>query len=266
MLHTPSWPRWLTPILLAVLAVSLFFWLLLTPDGLLGKADAIGYAICHRIADRSFWIADRPLPLCARCTGMYLGNLVGLLYQLSLGRRGGLPPRRLLGVLGLFLLLFAVDGINSYLTFFSGVPGLYPPQNGLRLATGILLGISISAILVPVFNQVAWREWDPHPAFSSWRQLGSLVGAAALVSLAIASENPLFSYPLALLSTASLAATLILAYGMLWVIILKRDNLFSNWRELLPVLILGALAALAQIALVDALRYYLTGTWNGYTF
>jgi hypothetical protein len=39
-----------------------------TPPGLLGKADAIGYAVCHRIDLRSFHLGDRQLPLCARCT------------------------------------------------------------------------------------------------------------------------------------------------------------------------------------------------------
>ena len=36
---------------LVLLAVGLLFvgWLLNTPGGLLGKADAIGYAVCHRI-------------------------------------------------------------------------------------------------------------------------------------------------------------------------------------------------------------------------
>jgi hypothetical protein len=93
-----------------------------------------------------------------------------------------------------------------------------------------------------------------------------VLGSTGLLSLAVASQNPLLAYPLALLSIASLAATLIFAYGMLWVIFLKRDNTFMSWKQLLPVLALGALTALAQVALVDVIRYGLTGTWSGFTF
>ncbi|KAB2863423.1 MAG: DUF2085 domain-containing protein, partial [Anaerolineae bacterium] len=64
--------------------IALFFaiviigaWLLATPAGVLGKADAVGYAICHRITVRSFEAFDRQLPLCARCTGIYLGVASG---------------------------------------------------------------------------------------------------------------------------------------------------------------------------------------------
>ena len=39
-------------VLAAVIIVTV--WLAKTPDGLLGKADAIGYAVCHRIDARSF--------------------------------------------------------------------------------------------------------------------------------------------------------------------------------------------------------------------
>src|SRR4030067_1376746 len=82
--------------MLVLASVGLLFlgWLFNTPPGLLGKADAIGYAVCHRIDLRSFHLGDRTLPLCARCTGMFLGALVGLVYQAVIGkRRIGRPPR-----------------------------------------------------------------------------------------------------------------------------------------------------------------------------
>ena len=56
---------------LVVVAAALVLtgWLVNTPPGLLGKLDAIAYAVCHRIAARSFQIGNVPLPLCApACT------------------------------------------------------------------------------------------------------------------------------------------------------------------------------------------------------
>src|SRR5512143_3851532 len=87
-----GWPG--LAVALAATAIVLFFWLLNTPAGLLGKADAIGYAVCHRIDARSFHIGERQFPLCARCSGMYLGAMVALLYQAVTGRRrAGMPGR-----------------------------------------------------------------------------------------------------------------------------------------------------------------------------
>ena len=72
---------------LVIAAVVVVLWLIYTPEGLLGKADAIGYAVCHRIDLRSFHLGDRQLPLCVRCSGMYLGALLGLAYQAWLAPR-----------------------------------------------------------------------------------------------------------------------------------------------------------------------------------
>ena len=81
--------RWL---LLGFAFVLTVVWLFLTPEGLLGKADAVGYSVCHRISVRSFHIGERPLPLCARCSGMFLGALLGLVYQAAQGKKGKMPP------------------------------------------------------------------------------------------------------------------------------------------------------------------------------
>lgn len=254
------------PALLVLLGILGFTWLLLTPPGLLGKADAIGYAVCHRIAERSFFLGERALPLCSRCSGMYLGALAGFLYQMGLGRRGGLPARRIQIIFGIFLLAFGLDGINSYLTFFPQLANLYQPQNGLRLLTGTLMGTAISALLVPTFHQVVWQAWEDRPFLSSFRQMLVLLIMAGLIAGSIASENPLLIYPLALLSIASLLILLILAYTMLWTLLLKRENTFSNWKQLQPILLLGILTTFLQIIAIDAVRYGLTGTWQSFSF
>src|ERR1035437_3699001 len=101
--------QWLTGLLFVATAALVVGWLIETPAGLLGKMDAIGYGICHRIAARSFDIGGRPMPLCARCTGMYLGALIALAYQSRLGKHGGLPSKKILAVLVFFLAAFGID-------------------------------------------------------------------------------------------------------------------------------------------------------------
>ena len=89
--------RWFVPLAaLLVLAGFLF----ITPPGLLGKADGIGYAVCHRIDQRSFHIGDRQLPLCARCTGEFNAAGVALIFMGFVSRkRSSMPPKGILAVL-----------------------------------------------------------------------------------------------------------------------------------------------------------------------
>jgi uncharacterized membrane protein len=252
-------------LLAAFIAALLTVWLHFTPPGLLGKADAVGYAVCHHIDARSFHLGERALPLCARCSGMYLGALGGALYQLRRGRRGGLPRLRVALPLGLLGLAFAVDGINSYLHFFPGVAGLYPPNNTLRLITGTGLGLVVSAVLLPAFHQTAWADWDERPALESWRDLGGLLLVGAAVVLLVRSENALLLYPLALLSSATVLAILSLCYGLLALIVTRGENQARSLRDLWIPLAVGFAIALLQTALIDWLRFSLTGTWNGFT-
>lgn len=251
---------------LLVLVVLLVFstWWLNTPSGLLGKADAAGYAVCHQITSHSFSIGGRQLPLCARCSGMYLGALLGVVYLTRLGKRGGMPSRKIMLVLGIFLLAFGLDGINSYLHFFPGAPALYQPENWLRLLTGTGMGLGIASVLVPVTSQVFWLDYDPRPALEGWRQFLPLLGLAALLDLAVLSEIPLLLYPLALLSAGAIFLILTMVYAMIWMMLFKRENSFRRYRELWVPLLAGLLLALLQVSAFDAFRFWLTGVWTGF--
>ncbi len=241
-------------------------WLLNTPEGLLGKADAIGYAVCHRIDLRSFHLGDRQIPLCARCSGMYLGAVLGLVYQWRTApRRGGMPPRRLWPLLILFVLAFAFDGVNSYLQLFPGVPNLYQTQNWTRMVTGTGMGLAMAAVLYPAFNQTIWQTWDARPALEPRAMLPLLLLAVLLVGLTL-SENALILYPLALIGAAGVLVILTMVYGMVVVMVLKAENRFTALEQLALPLVAGFGLGLAQIAGLDFIRYLLTGTWDGFHF
>lgn len=260
--------RWRFPwngiVLLAVI-VLLVGWLLNTPAGLLGKADAVGYAVCHRIDLRSFHLGERQLPLCARCSGMYLGAMLGLLYQAKLGsRKAGTPPRRVIALGAVLGLAFALDGINSFASFFPRGALLYEPQNWLRLVTGTGMGVLISIALFPAFNQTVWKNWQPQPAIPDLKTTLGLLALSVVVILMVLSENPLLLYPLALISAAGVLVLLSMVYCMLWLMVTRRENRYTNIPELLLPLVGGFGLALLQIVLLDAGRFLLTGTWDGF--
>ncbi|HEX7568576.1 MAG TPA: DUF2085 domain-containing protein [Anaerolineaceae bacterium] len=255
--------RWLLP---SVTGMLLLLWLAETPPGLLGKADAIGYAVCHRIASHSFFLDGRQFPLCARCTGMYLGALLGLVYSFQKGHRAGFPPRRILVVLGVFVLGFGVDGVNSYLNLLSDIPFLYSSTNWLRLLTGTMFGLGVGIYLASAFKQAAWKEYENRPALANLRQLGILVVLGGVIDLAVLSGNPLLLYPLALLAApTAVLMILTLAYTMLWVVVFKLDNTFVSWRTLWFSLVSGFSTALMQVIVIDVIRMAVTGTWAGFS-
>ena len=252
---------------LVFLAVGLLFlgWLLNTPEGLLGKADAVGYAVCHRIDARSFHLGERQVPLCARCSGMFLGAVLGLGYQAVLSRRkAGLPPWRVILVLVGLVAAFAVDGVNSFMHFFPGSPSLYEPNNTLRLATGTGMGLAIAAAIFPSFNQTVWKDWQKEPALGGLRSLAGLLALAVTLDLVILTENPLVLYPLALISAAGVLVLLTLVYTMVWLMVLRAENRFLRLSQLTLPLVGGFGLGLLQIALLDLVRYLLTGTWDGF--
>jgi len=250
------------------IAVGLLFigWLFNTPAGILGKADAVGYAVCHRIDLRSFHIHGRQMPLCARCTGMYLGAMLGLVYQsVTARKRTGLPSLKVMILLGLLVAAFGIDGINSYLHFFPGFKGLYEPQNWLRLLTGTGMGVSISSVLFPAFNQSAWKDYNEQKAIPGFRSLGILLFLAVVLDLIVISEFWPALYVLALISAGGVLVLLTMVYTMVFLMLLRRENLFEKINQMLVPIAAGFLMAMLQIAAIDYVRLWLTGTWNGFS-
>lgn len=261
--------RWFVP-LAALLAFGVWFYI--TPPGLLGKADAVGYAICHRIDERSFHIGDRQLPLCARCTGEFNAAAIALLFFAIVSpRKSGMPGWKLGAPLLFFFLAFGIDGTNSYLYLLKqnadgalqNVPNLYIPNNTLRLFTGSGMGIALASILYPAFNQSAWKESDPQPALG-WKKLGTLIGIILLVDLAILTEHPAVLYPIAILSVLGVLALLISVFSMVWLLMMRQENMFTDLRQMWMPLLAGTTLTFLMITAIDLLRFRLTGTWGGF--
>ncbi len=261
--------KWFVPIA-AIIAFAA--WMYISPEGALGKLDAIGYAVCHRIDARSFQIDDRQLPLCARCTGEFYAAGIALLFQLFVsGKRSKLPSRGIIAVLILFFLAFGIDGSNSYLYLLKqtsggaleGIPNLYIPNNTLRLFTGSGMGIALAAVLYPIVNQSIWRELDERPALE-WKNFSVLVALVILVNLLILTDSLFVLYPIAYLSALGTLALLVLVFTILWIIIMKQDNTFDHPRQLWLPLASGLTLALLLVLSIDLLRLQLTGTWSGF--
>ncbi len=261
--------RWFIPIA-ALLAFSV--WLYIAPPGLLGKADAIGYAVCHRIDERSFQIGDRQLPLCARCTGEFNAAAISLIFFAFVsGKRSGMPGWKFGAPLLLFFIAFGIDGSNSYLYLLkqtsdtgmlSSIPNLYAPNNTLRLITGSGMGIALASILYPAFNQTVWQTSNNERALD-WKKLFTLVGIITLVDLLILLDNHAVLYVISILSVLGVLALLTVVFAMAWLTIMRQENSFNRLSEMWMPFLAGATLAFLMITAIDLLRFTLTGTWGG---
>jgi uncharacterized membrane protein len=256
----PSGRPRLTAVVVALAVFIILFFIQLPPSTLLGKADVVGYAICHRIPERSFILNGRQLPLCARCTGTFLGAVLGLTAMLLLGRRRAsrLPPVPVLAVLVIFVGLWAFDGLNSYLTFFPGAPHLYEPQNWLRLTTGMLNGLALITFVVPIFNFTLWRKPAPEQVFRHLGELLLLLPFVALLVVVIQAEIGFLLYPLALLSSLGVVIMLTLINSMIAIVVLGREGYAQTWVQTLAPLTVGVAMAILQMTAMVVLRAYLT--------
>lgn len=246
-------------VLLFVLAA---IWIGITPPGWWEKVRLLGYAVCHQIEARSFHYHDMQSPLCARCTGMYLGGLLALFYQAFQGRKGHFPPGRVFVILGALLIWFGIDGINSFLHFIPGFTYGYQPSNLFRLITGTGVGLGIGAILAPLFNQTAWSDWINRSFFEKWYSFPLLLLLGGLMVVGVYSEQPVVIFPAMLLSGLSIIVLLGALHTVLALILTRRSNRQLTWTQMrLPVLI-GLNVAFIQILVTSLLRFWLTGTWT----
>ena len=252
--------RRLAWLLLVVSLLIIGTFLLSPPWTVLGKAKLIGYAICHQIPERSFHVAGQQLPLCARCTGIYMGALAGFVLMRIWGRQraGAMPPAPVTLTLIGFIALMGVDGVNSYLTFFPGVPHLYEPQNWLRLTTGTLNGLALSAIVYPVLNYSLWRDAVQTPSVRGFKELALMVAAGGIIIALTVLELPPLLYPLATLSTLGVLLMLGSLNTMIVLVVARREGVALSWREVALPAIVGLALAFTEIGGMDTLRVIIT--------
>lgn len=260
---------WLT-VLAALIVIGI--WLAYTPAGVQGKADAVGYAICHRIEERSFTTyGDRPLPMCARCSGIYAGVMTGLLSIAAVGRlrASRLPSLKVAAVMLLAVVFFGIDGLNSYFHLFPNFEGgLYAPNNTFRVTTGLLVGLGMIQGLLPFWNATVWHYsvMDQRRAVNNLRELALYVAVLSVVLGLILLNSPFIMLIVGFASTIGVLLVLTLVMASMFMTLLRTDGSYTHWSQLWLPMLAGLAAAIILIGGIDALRYLFTGTWEGFVF
>lgn len=104
---------------------------------------------CHQITHRCLDLGAGPLPICARCAGLYAGAFCGLLVTLLGGRR--FQPR--------FRWLVAAAA-PSVIDFIFGLVHLPTLANWPRFALALLPGLLAGLLLADAVSQLADAHHD----------------------------------------------------------------------------------------------------------
>ena len=111
--------------------------------------------MCHGRVERSLELFGAPMPICARCTGIYVGVLAGLIGFFLVRAAARRVSERVFRLGGLVLLVpMAIDGLTQ-------AAGLRESTNELRIATGVIAGLAFGLWILSVV------EDRPETAFTN---------------------------------------------------------------------------------------------------
>jgi len=106
--------------------------------------------LCHQIPARSLTLGARPLAVCARCTGLYVGGVAGLLVAAALALGNGPRARPW------WLFAAVAPSVLEFGLSWCGVGGLANiPRGLLALPAGAMAGLFLSIGIHDLFE---WRK------------------------------------------------------------------------------------------------------------
>jgi uncharacterized membrane protein len=104
-----------------------------------GALFPLGHFICHQRPERSFFIGSQQLPVCARCTGLYVGAAIAAPFAVTLA--AAFASSRARWILGLAALPTAI-------TWILEVAGLVPFSNVSRFVAALPLGFAAAWLVL----------------------------------------------------------------------------------------------------------------------
>jgi uncharacterized membrane protein len=256
--------RQIRPPWLGLAAGGLLLAFLLAPWPLAHKAHAMLHGLCAQRPSHTLTLGGQLLPFDSRMTGIYAGFAVSAIYLLTRGRfRAFLHPRPgVVGVLVAFVGLLAIDGSNAFLVDIGRSP-LYQPDNRLRLATGLLTGISLAVGLCYMTATTLWRKGDwSLRTVTGYREVAALVALQVPVALVLLSGAGWLWAPAAVFLVAAAAAVVGLIVLDGFVLASGRDRSYRGLTDLELPAAVALVAGVAVMAMIAGGRFWLERTYG----
>ena len=219
------------------------------------------HLVVHGVCAQAHYIAIGPytMPLCARNTGIYAGFLATLLYLLVLGRgrAAKLPPWPITLLLAGAIIVMGIDGFNSMLLDIGGY-NVYPPDNRLRVITGLGMGMAIGAFMLLMFNlSLRYNAQHEQRIIGGWAELlGAIMTAALLYGLLFFAPAWLF-YPLAIFSVVGIFGVLFIANMFVVAMVSGLEGRILHLRQLARPATFGIIFTVGELVLLAGLRLWM---------
>jgi uncharacterized membrane protein len=221
------------------------------------KMYAVVHGVCAQI--HNVQLGGMQLPICARNTGIYSSFLLTSLFLLALGRARAakLPPLPITITLAAFVVLMALDGINSTLVDLF-LPHFYTPRNELRTLTGIGMGVAIAVFLFLILNVALRRNADhAQPVIGRWWELGAALLLNLLVLAAMYGNVGFMYWPIAFTAWAGIIGVLYLVNVLLAALAMGYEGAVTRAVELARPATVAILLTLVELGAMSWGRFWL---------
>ena len=187
----------------------------------------MGSAVCHQMAERSFIFDEMQMPLCARCTGIYIGAFFAFCFFFLKKRMGNGKPFSITQALltGLAVLPVGIDGVGSYL-------GFWESSQLMRIFSGSLVGAVVPGFLLMAVNMDT-KKSDDEPIYERTAELVLLMFLSVCFGSGLYAGMPIGGVA----EVFSVVGEVFLWGGVVWLLlksICKKED-FPYWRVSLLV-------------------------------
>jgi len=107
---------------------------------------------CHQISERCYHIFGSALPICTRCTGIYIGFLLSGLSAVFFRRYWFLLADKKKRIIVILLC-----GGPTVIDTFMKIVNLAPTYGSYRMFIGIFFGVALFAAITPIFFEIMNR-------------------------------------------------------------------------------------------------------------
>ncbi len=213
----------------------------------------LGGGLCHQKIERTFSIDSLNMPVCSRCTGIYLGILLSLLALILIERKikGEFPPLKIVLIaVGVFLIM----GLDVVLSTI----GLIQSSNIIRMITGFMTGWFMVLLLFSLANNSMFKKFVRKNYLDNWKKLFIWLAAGAAGAVLF-----IFTYKYAIIFWAMLSVLGLLAFVTLILFILffslNRRLLGSidSWKKYMAAIAVGIISSGVLLTLFSYLRRFL---------
>ena len=190
----------------------------------------MGSAVCHQMAERSFLFHGMQMPLCARCTGIYIGVFFAFCFFFWKKRMEAGKPLSLQQavVTGAAILPVGLDGVGSYL-------GFWESSQLMRVLTGSLVGAVVPGFLLMAGNFDPKRE-NRTPIYEKTAEILLLLAGTVFFGLCL-----WLGLLLPIGAVFSVVGEVLLWGGLVWLVLknLLRASKIPIWKISLAVSFAG---------------------------